>query len=126
MTFSVTRVPSQVTRSGNLVTRLATLDLISYATLARHATMPATHATPALPSPQLEQKNSCESNTSIFILEDDKLLFRTYPPPTAQTDYRRCLFFGMHTLLGHTFGFIEAIFYICPQTQILGVSEGYP
>ena len=47
-------------------------------------------------------------------------------PPTAYTDYRRYLIFCMHTLQRHTFGFIEAIFDICPRTQVLGVSWGYP
>ena len=52
--------------------------------------------------------------------------FSYLPPPTAQTDYRRWLIFGMHTLLGYSFGVIEAIFDIYPQTLDFGISWGTP
>ena len=52
--------------------------------------------------------------------------FEPTPPPTAQTDRWRHFILGIHTLLGHIFGVIEAIFDICTQTQDLGASRGTP
>ena len=46
------------------------------------------------------------------------------PPPTAKTDYRRNLIFGMHTHQVATAGPIEAILDICPPSRVRGVSRG--
>ena len=45
-------------------------------------------------------------------------------PPTAKTDYRRNLIFGMHTHQVATAGPIEAILDICPPSRVRGVSRG--